>query len=101
MKKANENKQLCHTYCVNLKLGAYDPVYGFNFTLYSSKMKTFLETDEEWKKNIDSEKIINFCFQNIVPYLDKCTIEFLKSKLCFWNEVNKYCPEDLKNPQFC
>lgn len=101
MKSAVDDKHLCQTYCINVKLGAYDPVTGFNNTLYSSKMKTFINTDADWKSNIDTTQIIDLCFKNLVPNLDKCTIEFLKSKHCFWKEISSHCPQDLKNPQFC
>lgn len=101
VKSAFDDQQLCQTYCINVKLGAYDPSTGFNNTLYSSKMKTFINTDAEWKKNIDTTQIIDLCFKNLVPNLDKCTIEFLKSKLCFWMEINKHCPRELRKSDYC
>ncbi|KAL5292099.1 hypothetical protein ACFFRR_011105 [Megaselia abdita] len=101
VKSAVDDKQLCQTYCINLKLGAYDPESGFNNTLYSTKMRTFIIKDADWKTDIDTNQITELCFKNLVPNLEKCSIEFLKSKYCFWKEISKHCPQELRNSDFC
>lgn len=101
MKSAGDNQQLCLVYCINIKIGAYNPDSGFNNALYSSKLKSLIIKDAIWKENVDSVQIVDKCFKNVVPNIEKCSIEFLKSRYCFWKEIIKYCPADLRNHDFC